>query len=135
MAGGHGRAFADAVPGIIAGARAAVARRRAEPGDDLLSVLIAVQDDDGDRLDDIELATLVWHLVLAGQTPTNLIANALAALLAHPDQLAALRDDPDLMPGAVEELVRWCGPNLLLVPRFAREDADLAGIPISRATS
>jgi cytochrome P450 len=132
VAAGHGRAFTDAVPAIIAGARAAVARRRAEPRDDLLSVLIAVQDEDGDRLDDTELATLVWQLVLAGQTPTNLIANALAALFAHPDQLDVLRTEPSLLPGAVEELVRFCGPNLLAVPRFAREDADIAGVAVRR---
>ncbi|WP_309110807.1 cytochrome P450 [Saccharothrix sp.] len=62
------------------------------------------------------------HLVLAGQTPTNLIANAVEVLLTHPDHLAALRADPSLMPRAVEELTRWAGPQLLTTPRFALED-------------
>jgi cytochrome P450 len=127
VAAGAGRDFAAAIPEIMAGAKAAVAHRRAEPGDDLLSDLIA----DG-GLDDTELVTLVWHLVLAGQTPANLIANAVDTLLAHPDQLAALRADPGLMPGAVEELLRWCGPQLLSIPRYAREEVELYGTPIPK---
>lgn len=127
VAAGAGREFAAAIPEIMAGAKAAVAHRRAEPGDDLLSDLIA----DG-GLDDTELVTLVWHLVLAGQTPANLIANAVDTLLAHPDQLADLRADPGLMPGAVEELLRWCGPQLLSIPRYAREDVELYGTKIGQ---
>ncbi|MEU4539689.1 cytochrome P450 [Streptosporangium sp. NPDC023825] len=127
VVGGGGQRFAEAIPGIMEGARAAVARRRAEPGDDLLSDLIRAQADDGDRLSDTELVTMVWHLVLAGQTPTNLIANAVEVLLTHPGHLAALREDAGLMPRAVEELTRWCGPTLLSIPRYAREDVELHG--------
>jgi cytochrome P450 len=123
-----GQGFADAVPGIMAGAKAAIAAQRAHPGDDLLADL--VHEDTG--LGDTELVTLVWHLVLAGQTPTNLIANAVAALLSHPGQLDKLRADPALMPGAVEELVRWCGPSLLSIPRHAREDVELCGVLIAK---
>ncbi|PRX97747.1 cytochrome P450 family protein [Allonocardiopsis opalescens] len=130
VAAGHGQGFADAVPGIIDGARAAVARRRAEPADDLLGGLIRAQADDGDRLSDTEMAAMVWQLVLSGQTPTNLIANAVAALLTRPDQLVALRADPALLPGAVEELVRWCGPGMLTIPRRAREDVELHGVRV-----
>ena len=122
------------MPGIIAGAKAALARRRAEPADDLLSLLIRVRDEDGDRLGEVELVSLVWLLVLAGQTPGNLIANAVLALLTHPDRLAALRADPARLPAAVEELTRWCGPFLLTVPRYAREDLDLHGYGCARAT-
>jgi cytochrome P450 len=132
VAAGAGQGFADAIPGIMGGAKAAVARRRDEPGDDLLSELIRTQSEDGDRLSDTEMVTLVWHLVIAGQTPTNLIANAVAALLSHPGQLAALREDPGLMPRAVEELMRWCGPTLLSVPRYAREDVELCGTPVRK---
>lgn len=127
---GAGQDFAEAIPAIMEGAQAAVARRRDEPGDDLLSDLIGAQAEDGDRLTDTELITLVWHLVLAGQTPTNLIANATAALLAHPGQLAAVSREPGLMPAAVEELTRWCGPTLLSIPRYAREDAELHGTTV-----
>ncbi|WP_326639788.1 cytochrome P450 [Streptosporangium sp. NBC_01755] len=124
---GAGQSFAEAIPGIMRGAKAAVARRRDEAGDDLLSDLIRAQAEDGDKLGDTELVTLVWHLVLAGQTPTNLIANAVDVLLSHPDQLAVLREDPTLMPRAVEELTRWCGPTLLSIPRYARQDVELCG--------
>jgi cytochrome P450 len=95
-------------------------------------MLVGIRAEDGDRLGDVELVTLVWHLVLAGQTPTNLIANAVEALLGHPDQLAALRADETLMPSAVEELTRWCGPQLLSLPRYAREDAEISGVPIKK---
>jgi cytochrome P450 len=125
VAGGMGPDFAAAIPEIIAGAKDAVARSRAEPGDDLIGDLVRAEDDD--RLTDAELVTLVWHLVLAGQTPVNLIANAVEALLRHPDQLAALRADPALWPGAVEELMRFCSPQLLTTPRFAREDVEIDG--------
>jgi cytochrome P450 len=125
VAGGVGPDFAAAIPEIIEGAKDAVARSRAEPGDDLIGDLVRAGDDD--RLTDTELVTLVWHLVLAGQTPVNLIANAVEALLRHPEQLAALRADPALWPGAVEELMRFCSPQLLTTPRFAREDVEIDG--------
>ena len=127
---GAGPAFAAAIPAIMDGAKSAIARRRAEPADDLLSDLIGAQAEDGDRLTETELVTLVWHLVLAGQTPANLIANATAALLAHPDQLTAVSRSDDAMPLAVEELTRWCGPTLLSIPRHAREDTELHGTKI-----
>jgi cytochrome P450 len=125
VAGGAGQDFAAAIPAIVDGAKDVVGRSRAEPGDDLIGDLVRAQD--GDRLTDTELITLVWHLVLAGQTPVNLIANAVEALLTHPGQLALLCADPALWPGAVEELMRWCSPQLLTTPRFAREDVEIDG--------
>ncbi|MBK1786070.1 cytochrome P450 [Prauserella cavernicola] len=127
VAAGIGAEFGAAIPGIIEGSRKAVAARRAEPGDDLISDLIRAQAEDGDRLDDVELVTLVWNVVLAGQTPTNLIANGVSALFENPDQLALLRAEPGLLSGAVEELTRWQGPQLLTMPRFATQDVELAG--------
>jgi cytochrome P450 len=122
--------FSVALPGIVAGAKAAIARRHDTPGDDVVSDLVRVRAEDGDRLSDREMVSLVWHLVLAGQTPTNLIANAVGTLLTHPEQLALLRADPTLMPRAVEELIRWCGPVLLSIPRYAREDLSIQGTSI-----
>jgi cytochrome P450 len=130
VAAGAGAALVDAIPGLIDGAKAAVAARRAEPLDDIVSDLVRAQAEDGDRLSDVELVTLVWQLVLGGQTPTNLLANAVEVLLAHPDQLAALRTDPGLAPRAVEELMRWCGPQLLAFPRFTTQDVELSGVRI-----
>jgi cytochrome P450 len=116
-----GQAFTTAMPGIIDGAREIVAR----PGSDLVALLKTV-----DGLAETELVTLIWQLVLGGQTPANLIANAVEALLAHPGELAALRADPSLLPGAVDELIRWCGPQLLTIPRQATEDLELHGVQI-----
>ena len=122
---GDGRAFAEAIPAIVDDAKAVLARRRAEPGDDLVSDLVR-----SGGLDDAELVTLIWHLVLAGQVPTHLLANGIHALLTHPDQLAALRAHPDRMGLAVEELLRWCGPQLLAVPRFGSEDVVIGGVAV-----
>ncbi|GAA3687106.1 cytochrome P450 [Nonomuraea antimicrobica] len=132
VAAGHGEAFGAAIPAIIEGARAAIAAARAEPAGNLVSDLARVAEEDGDRLSDDELVTMVWLLVLAGQTPANLIANAVATLLAHPAQLAALRDDPGLMPRAVEELARWCTPQIMTVPRFPREDVEIGGVTVPK---
>jgi cytochrome P450 len=132
LAAGAGQAFVAAIPGVLRDAEAAVAARRDDPREDLVSTLVRAQAEDGDRLTDVELVMLVWQLVLAGQVPINLIANAVEALLAHPDQLAALRADPGLAPSAVEELMRWCGPQLLTVPRHAVQDVELAGVPIAK---
>lgn len=132
IATGAGPAFVATIPDVIADAKSAVEHRRAEPGDDLLSELIRVQADDGDRLTDDELVTLVWHLVLAGQTPANLIANSVVALFAHPGQLAALRADPALVSRAVEELTRWWSPQLLTALRYATEDVELFGVPVRK---
>jgi cytochrome P450 len=130
VAAGAGQRFATDLPAIIADARQAVARRRADPGDDLISGLLHTSAEGGDRLGDTEIVTLAWHLVLAGQTPANLIANGIEALLTHPGQLAALRAGPGLLPGTVEELSRWCGPQLLSIPRYPGADTDLLGVTV-----
>ncbi len=132
VASGWGEAFTEAIPAIMEGAKAAIERRTAEPAGDLLSELVRTHADDGDRLHADEVVTLVWHLVLGGQTPTNLIVNGLEALFAHPDQVHALREDPALMPRAVEELVRWCGPQLLTIPRYAQEVVEVAGARVNK---
>jgi cytochrome P450 len=110
---------------------ALIGRRRAEPTDDLLSGLIRTHDEDGDRLSDGEMVSLVLTLVLAGhETTAHLIGNATVALLTHPDQLALLRRDPGLWPGAVNELMRWCGPVQIGRLRYAAEDLELGGTAI-----
>jgi cytochrome P450 len=88
----------------------AIAAKRAEPADDLLSALIAAEEN-GDVLSDDELAEQVTLLYVAGhETTVNLIGNGVLALLRHPDQLAALRDDPTLIANAVDELLRYDSP-------------------------
>jgi cytochrome P450 len=91
-------------------AREAISWKRGHLSDDLLSGLIQAEDD-GDVLDDDELVAQVLLLYIAGhETTVNLIANGVLALLGNPDQLALLRDDPDLAGNAVEELLRYDSP-------------------------
>ncbi|GAB3974666.1 cytochrome P450 family protein [Plantactinospora veratri] len=98
IAAGHGPAFVAAVPAIMRDAANAVGARTGGSGVGLLTELIGVHTGDSDRLSETELVTLVWHLVLAGQTPTNALANAVEALLEHPEQLTALRADQGCCP-------------------------------------
>ncbi|MFJ8789592.1 cytochrome P450 [Streptomyces sp. NPDC102462] len=104
--------------------------KRAEPGDDLLSDLIAVRDD-GDRLGEDELMSLAFLILFAGyENAVQLIGNSVLALLSHPDQLAALRRDLGLLPGAVEEFARYEGPALLAIRRFPVEDVTIGGVTV-----
>jgi cytochrome P450 len=90
--------------------RELIAARRDRPGDDLLSELIRAEDE-GQRLSEPELiATCVLLLVAGHETTVSLISHAILALLRHPDQLAALRADPGLAAGAVEETLRYDAP-------------------------
>ncbi|WP_233223040.1 cytochrome P450 [Amycolatopsis sp. BJA-103] len=96
-----------------------IERKRADPGEDLLSALIRTTDEDADRLSQAELRATTFLLLVAGHvTSTNLIANGVLALLDHPDQLAALRADWDLLPRAVEEILRYDGPQPFSTRRF-----------------
>ena len=90
--------------------RAAIAAKREEPADDLLTALIRAEED-GDVLDDDELVAQVILLYVAGhETTVNLISNGVVALLDHPDQHAALRAEPGLIGNAVEEFLRYDSP-------------------------
>ena len=100
--------------------------RRRNPEPDLMSALVAAEDA-GDHLGADELLTTVVLLLAAGhETTTNLIGNGLLALLRNPGQLELLRARPDLLPGAVEELLRYDSPVRLTV-RTARTEAVLEG--------
>ncbi|NMH92159.1 cytochrome P450 [Pseudonocardia bannensis] len=121
----------DALRAMVDHIHDLIGRRRAAPTDDLLSGLIRTHDEDGDRLSDGEMVSLVLTLVLAGhETTAHLIGNATVALLTHPDQLGLLRRDPALWPGAVNELMRWCGPVHLVRLRYAATDVELGGVTI-----
>ncbi|MBW3548283.1 MAG: cytochrome P450 [Actinobacteria bacterium] len=106
--------------------RGLVAERRMAPADDLLSHLIAAEDN-GDQLTEQELLSTAILLFAAGfETTTNLIGNGLLALLRHPDQLERLRHDPALLPSAVEELLRYDSP-VQVNGRVAGDDVDIDG--------
>lgn len=122
------RAFA-AVLELIAYFTELIAERRSRPGDDLLSALIAAEEA-GDRLSAPELMAMVLLLFLAGhETTTNLIGNGILALARHPDQWRRLREDPGLVPGAVEELLRF-DPPVQVTARTATCDTEVNGIGI-----
>ncbi len=109
-----------------------VAEKCRQPGDDLLSQLVHMEAV-GDHLDEHELRAMVGLLIFAGhETTANLISIGVLTLFDHPDALARLQADPDLIPGAIEELLRFNGPVLTPVPRFARDDVELGGQRIRR---
>jgi cytochrome P450 len=96
--------------------RGLIAERRASPRDDLLSLMIAAEEA-GDKLSESELlATCILLLVAGHETTVNLLGNGTLALLRHPAELRALRENPGLIGTAVEELLRYDGP----VQRTAR---------------
>nr|WP_234392859.1 cytochrome P450 [Amycolatopsis sp. AA4] len=107
-----------------------VERKRAEPAEDLLSDLVHASDE-GDSLDRDELISMAFLLLIAGhETTVNLIANAVFALLRAPDQAEKLRADPSLLPGAVEEFLRFDGPINFATMRYTVEDIDAGGVTI-----
>jgi pimeloyl-[acyl-carrier protein] synthase len=103
-----------------------LARRRAAPGDDLLSDLLAVEDGT-DRITGAEVVSLAMLLLVAGhETTVNLIGNGTLALLRTPDQLDALLRSPELIPAAVDELLRFDSP-VQISQRVVVEDMAVAG--------
>ena len=105
-------------------------RRRREPGEDMISLLLAGADESGDHLDDAELMALCSLILFAGhETTTNLLCNALVALDRYPAELARLRDDPSLVNRAVEEVLRYEGPIKIII-RWVVEDHDRDGRPV-----
>lgn len=109
--------------------------RRAEPRDDLVSALVAVEDG-GDTLSEKELTSMASLLIVAGhETTVSLIGNAVVALLTHPEQRALIENDPALLPRAVEELIRFDGPVERTLNRWAAEDVELGGQTVRRGES
>ena len=107
-----------------------IAERRTHRTDDLLSALIDAEEA-GDRLSPAELVALVVQLIFAGhETTQNLLGNGLYRLLEHPEQLAWLRAEPDRVPDAVEEMLRY-DPPILFTSRVARRDLTIAGVDVA----
>jgi cytochrome P450 len=108
--------------------------KRARPGDDIVSDLIAACDQEG-RLSQKELVTTTFLLLFAGhQTTADFLGNATVALLTNPDQLELLRGKPELLPEAIEELLRFDGPLPVASPRIAATDVEYAGVRIPRGS-
>ncbi|MGW7271701.1 cytochrome P450 family protein [Streptomyces sp. NPDC054864] len=103
-----------------------VAAKRAEPGEDMTSVLIATRDDDGSALAEQELLDTLLLVISAGyETTVNLLDQAIAALLTHPEQLALVREGKSAWTEVVEETLRYEAPVAHLPMRFAVEDIPL----------
>ena len=103
-----------------------IAERRAEPRDDLITALVRSSEEEG-LLNAEELMSFVRLLLIAGnETTTNLLGNGLIALVRNPEQLARLREKPELVPNAVEEMLRYDSPAQGLF-RFALQDMEFSG--------
>jgi cytochrome P450 len=114
----HGRAYMSSL----------VERSRRLPGDDILGMLVR---EHGAELTDDELIGIAGLLLVAGhETTSNMLGLGALALLRHPDQLAAVRDDPDAVGPAVEELLRWLSIVHSAIPRITTTDVEVAGVPI-----
>jgi pimeloyl-[acyl-carrier protein] synthase len=106
-----------------------IERRRAHPGPDLVSALVAAHDE-GEVMSAADLLSFITLLLLAGnETTTNLIGNGTLALGRNPDQFDALKGNPAVLPRAIEEMLRYDGPVQSTV-RFAKEAVSLGGTQI-----
>jgi cytochrome P450 len=115
------------MPDLYAYARLLAEHERAAPGTDVMSVLLAQVDDAGGRVSDAEFENLFWLFAVAGnETLRNGLPGGLVALLQQPEQLAAVRADPALLPTAVDEMLRWWTP-VMVFRRTAAHDVELAG--------
>ena len=124
-------AIADASDHMWAHVQALIEQQRKEPTGGLLAALIAAEEH-GDVLSDDELVEQVTLLYIAGhETTVNLIGNGVLALMRNPDQLRRLVDDPALVPGAVEELLRF-DPPVQMTRRITLTDVELHGKQIPK---
>ena len=124
---GGNESFRTAAMAMFRYFTALVEEKRAHPMDDLLSALIEARDS-GDRLTETELLGMIFLLLVAGhETTVNLIASGTLALLLNPGEMARLRADSSLLPGAVEELLRYTNPVNHGTFRFTVEPTEIGG--------
>ena len=115
--------------------RELLARKRLDPGDDILTGLIHAEEE-GERLTEDELVAMTFLLIIAGyETTVNLITNGALTLLQHPDSLERLRAEPALWDSAVEEIVRYNGPIHTSKPEYATEDVVWHGTTIPKGSA
>jgi cytochrome P450 len=112
-----------------------IAAKRADPTDDLLSELIRTHDEDGDRLSGPELLYTAHILLVGGyETTAGLLANSVLTLHRHPEALVLLRERPELIPTAVEEILRYVPISAGSLDRVATEDVELSGVRVPAGT-
>ena len=121
------RAILWELPKSVRFMRDLVARKREDPQDDILSALISAEED-GERLSEDEIVSLVFLLIVAGfETTVHLITNGVLALLQHPEQLARLRAEPGLIESAIDEILRYRGPVHGTKMNYATEEIEWHG--------
>jgi cytochrome P450 len=121
----------DAITEICDWVRQIAVERRERPKEDIVSDLVQAADED-DRMTNDEIVLIVAALVAAGTETTTIgSTRGLQALLQHPDQMKRLRASPELMPNAVDELLRW-DFGAVGLPRYAVEDFEFRGRPIKK---
>jgi cytochrome P450 len=122
---------ADAGDKMVAYVSALVDVKRANPGDDMISALVRVRDD-GERLSQGELVSMIYFLAVAGHITTICsIGNAVYTLLTHPGEMAKLRGDLSLMPAAVDELMRFDSAAQVGTFRFTTDKIQVGDVVIS----
>lgn len=125
--------YRNALNDFIAFLHELFADKRANPANDLTSELVHAEEE-GDRLNEDELLSMVFILIFGGHiTTVNLVSTGIVQLLNHPDQRARLEADPELVKNAVEEILRYSGSVEMLV-RHAKEDVELAGTVIPKGS-
>ena len=117
----------EGMPDLYAYAHLLAESKRRRPGQDVMSILLAQVDDDGGRVSVAEFENMFWLFAVAGnETLRNGLPGACIALLEHPAAQAELRAHPELMPAAVEEMLRWWTP-VMTFRRTATADCELGG--------
>ena len=115
--------------------RQLIAQRRADPQDDLISALVQARDENDQLSEDEVVGTIILLLIAGHETTVNLISNGTLALLENPEQCALLKAQPELMPTAIEELLRFTSPVEISTERYAREPLEYQGVTIPKGTA
>ncbi|MEL6457034.1 MAG: cytochrome P450 [Cyanobacteria bacterium J06633_8] len=129
------RTFFWDMPRLSKFVRELIYRKRSNPQEDILTALIQAETE-GQKLSEDELVAMVFLLIIAGyETTVYLILNSVLTLLQHPDQLARLRSEPELINSAVEEILRYRGPVQGTKPAYALEDVTIHGVKIPKGAA
>ncbi len=133
--GGDPAGIKAGIEGVVGYTKELIERRRVEPTGDLISGLLW-QGEDADRPTETEMISLVFVLINTGHhPPAHFIANAVLTLLDNPGELARLRAGPELLSGAIHELLRVISPVSIGASMYATEDLEFAGCPVNRGES
>lgn len=129
------RTFFWDLPRLSKFVRQLIDRKRSNPQEDILTKLIQAETEGG-KLSEDEVVSMVFLLIIAGyETTVYLILNSVLTLLQHPDQLARLQSEPELINSAVEEILRYRGPVQGTKPAYALEDVTIQGVTIPKGSA